>query len=93
MRAGEPPRAGGMMDPFPRSGAGMGLGGGGGIGGGGGGGGGGAIMDLPRPSGLALPGDIDNPAPPTMACPICGRDNFKTQTELEVHSAQCMPAD
>ena len=87
----DPPRAGGREPPRGGSGS-------GGIGGrypeppragvtpptrgdgGGGGGGGGPIL---------APGDIDNPAPPTMACPICGKDNFKTQTELEMHSAQC----
>ena len=52
---------------------------------------GGGGMDPPGATrgGLILPGEIDNQAPPTMACPICSRNNFKTQTELEMHSAQC----
>lgn len=37
-----------------------------------------------------LPGEVPNTAPPTMACPLCGKDDFKTQTDLELHSAQCM---
>ena len=37
-----------------------------------------------------FPGETNNSAPPTMACPICNRANFKTQTDLEVHSAQCV---
>lgn len=40
--------------------------------------------------GILPPGEMNNSAPPTMACPICNRANFKTQTDLEVHSAQCV---
>ncbi len=75
-RLPDPPRAGGVggrLPEPPRAGITPPRGDGGGGGGG----------------GLILPGDIENPGPPTMACPICGKDNFKTQTDLEMHSAQC----
>ena len=35
------------------------------------------------------PGEVMNKAPPSMACPICGQQEFQTQTDLELHCAQC----
>ena len=35
------------------------------------------------------PGEIIDENPPAMACPLCGKADFKTQTDLELHSAQC----
>ncbi|XP_064395087.1 myosin-11-like isoform X2 [Halichondria panicea] len=35
------------------------------------------------------PGEVVNQAPPSMACPICGQQNFHTQTDLELHCARC----
>ena len=35
------------------------------------------------------PGDVVNEKPPSMACPICNKADFRTQTDLEVHCAQC----
>ena len=35
------------------------------------------------------PGEIIDENPPAMACPLCGKCDFKTQTDLELHSAQC----
>ena len=35
------------------------------------------------------PGEVFNEAPPSMACPLCGKSDFKTQTDLELHCAQC----
>ena len=38
---------------------------------------------------MVLPGDIPNLAKPSMICPLCGRADFATQTELEMHCAKC----
>ena len=35
------------------------------------------------------PGEVIDPTRPTESCPICGKADFKTQTDLEVHCAQC----
>ena len=35
------------------------------------------------------PGEVVNQAPPSMACPICGQQNFHTQTDLELHCVRC----
>ena len=34
--------------------------------------------------------EVKNIAKPAMDCPICGRQDFTTQSELEVHCAQCI---
>lgn len=35
------------------------------------------------------PGDVVNTSRPEVACPLCGRNDFATQTDLEIHCAQC----
>lgn len=35
------------------------------------------------------PGDIVNPNRPEEACPLCGRNDFQTVTDLEIHCARC----
>ena len=35
------------------------------------------------------PGDRVNPNRPEEACPLCGRNDFATVTDLEIHCAQC----
>ena len=39
--------------------------------------------------GILLPGDVQNTAKPTQSCPLCGKNDFTTQTELELHCAKC----
>ena len=38
------------------------------------------------------PGDIVNHNRPEEACPLCGRDDFPTVTDLEIHCARCTGA-
>ena len=78
----DPPRAGGsggsglLLDPPARAG-----------GGGGAGGGLGGMMDPSHRPGQSHQGEMEGP--PTIACPVCSRDNFKTLADLERHAAQC----
>ena len=39
--------------------------------------------------GWVAPGEVVNENRPIEACPICGRQDFTTVTDLEIHSAQC----
>lgn len=55
----------------------------------GGGGGGGGPAGGGQGPGWVAPGDVVNEKPPSMACPICNKADFRTQTDLEVHCAQC----
>lgn len=43
----------------------------------------------PEGSNWVAPGDIVNTSRPEVACPLCGRNDFATQTDLEIHCAQC----
>lgn len=52
-------------------------------------GGGGGPADGGQGPGWVAPGDVVNEKPPSMACPICNKADFRTQTDLEVHCAQC----
>ena len=37
-----------------------------------------------------MPGNLNKMGAPIVeSCPICGRNGFKTQTDLEVHAAKC----
>ena len=38
------------------------------------------------------PGDIVNTNAPEEACPLCGRNDFATVTDLEIHCARCSGA-
>lgn len=40
-------------------------------------------------SNWVAPGDVVNTSRPEVACPLCGRNDFATQTDLEIHCAQC----
>ena len=35
------------------------------------------------------PGDVVNTNAPEVACPLCGRNDFATVTDLEIHCARC----
>ena len=44
----------------------------------------------PRKNVWVAPGEILNTDHPKEACPICGRSDFITVTDLELHSALCV---
>ena len=35
------------------------------------------------------PGEVVNENKPEIGCPICGRNDFATVTDLEIHCARC----
>ena len=43
----------------------------------------------PEGSNWVAPGDVVNTSRPEVACPLCGRNDFATQTDLEIHCARC----
>ena len=48
-----------------------------------------AALQPPRDEGWVAPGEVVNENRPQEACPICGRQDFPTVTDLEIHSARC----
>ena len=54
-----------------------------------------SVVSPPRPAHTSdgqnwvAPGDFVNTSAPEVACPLCGRNDFATVTDLEIHCARC----